>query len=257
MFLGILQDLGLTLNEAKIYQALVSAGELNINSLSVQANIHRRNIYDSLDRLIEKGLVLQILNKGDNYYQAVQPDSLLNLVKEKEDKLKQILPELQKIYATQPYKQQVIIYRGLGGLIKYWQNVLESTQQIKIDVLNPTFFCLVNSLRENFINFLKQASKQSINLRYLLNGLNDQYKEWLLFAEQNDLKNYKFLPTQDNKYSALEILNDRVTYFSGLNKQTNSLDDLIVYVIFDRRLADGQRQWFDIMWQYASVVKNN
>ena len=88
MYLGILQDLGLTPNEAKIYQTLIEEGESAAGEISTKGKIHRRNVYDTIDRLVEKGLVFQILEKGENVYKAVDPAKLLEIVKEKSEKAK-------------------------------------------------------------------------------------------------------------------------------------------------------------------------
>jgi len=60
----ILEEIGLSPNEAKIYETLLSSGEVGVSDISLKANVHRRNVYDALNRLVEKGLVYRILQKG-------------------------------------------------------------------------------------------------------------------------------------------------------------------------------------------------
>lgn len=47
MYEHILEGLGLSPNEAKIYEALVERGESSISDIAVAAKIHRRNAYDA------------------------------------------------------------------------------------------------------------------------------------------------------------------------------------------------------------------
>ena len=79
----VFEELGLTPNEAKIYETLVSGGEMPVSEISIKAKVHRRNVYDALNRLLEKGLVFQIFQKGENLYRAVHPQKLLEVIKEK------------------------------------------------------------------------------------------------------------------------------------------------------------------------------
>ena len=53
-----LHHIGLTGTEAKIYLVLLDLGKAQAGVLSRKTGIHRRSIYDALDRLIEKGLKL-------------------------------------------------------------------------------------------------------------------------------------------------------------------------------------------------------
>ena len=88
----ILEELGLSPNEARIYESLIESGESSISDISVKAKIHRRNAYDVMQRLINKGLCFQILSRGENTYNAVDPDKLTELLAEKQENLERILP---------------------------------------------------------------------------------------------------------------------------------------------------------------------
>src|SRR3989338_4642312 len=90
----LFEQLGMSPNEAQIYDTLVSGVEMPVSEISVKAKVHRRNVYDALNRLLEKGLVFQIFQKGENLYRAVHPQKLLEVIKEKEKSLQKILPAL-------------------------------------------------------------------------------------------------------------------------------------------------------------------
>ena len=96
MYQEILEGLGLSPNEGKIYEALVESGESSISAVALSANIHRRNAYDAMHRLIEKGLVFQIFSPTENKYNAVDPDKLVELLGEKQRQLEKALPDLKR-----------------------------------------------------------------------------------------------------------------------------------------------------------------
>lgn len=115
MYQAIFEDLGLSPNEAKIYEALAERGELSISAIAVAAQVHRRNAYDAMQRLIDKGLCFQIFSPSGDRYNAVDPDKLLELVGEKQKRLEAVLPELKKKFRTRLAPEEAYIYRGLEG----------------------------------------------------------------------------------------------------------------------------------------------
>ena len=60
MELTNLTELGLTDGQIRVYSAILELGNPNLNSIHEKTGIERRNIYDILNKLIERGLVTYI-----------------------------------------------------------------------------------------------------------------------------------------------------------------------------------------------------
>ena len=90
----ILEKLGLSPNEAKIYLSLLEYGESGVADISTQAGVHRRNVYDSLKRLLDKGLVQQSLDTKENSYAPVDPSKLTEIIAEQSQQLEEVMPAL-------------------------------------------------------------------------------------------------------------------------------------------------------------------
>ena len=60
----VLEEIGFSKNEAKIYLVLLRLGMSPISEITEKTGIHRRNVYDSIERLAEKGLVGSIANEN-------------------------------------------------------------------------------------------------------------------------------------------------------------------------------------------------
>jgi len=54
MNLEILRKIGLSEGEIKVYNALLEIGVTSINNIHKKVGVDRRNIYDILNKLIEK-----------------------------------------------------------------------------------------------------------------------------------------------------------------------------------------------------------
>ena len=109
MYSEIFEQLGLAKNEARIYETLLREGESPVGHISTKSQVHRRNVYDSLNRLMEKGLVFEILQRRENHYQAVDPQKLKELIQEKQQALDKIMPDLQQLYHDTPHENEVYI----------------------------------------------------------------------------------------------------------------------------------------------------
>lgn len=109
---GTFQQIGISKNEADVYQALLQIGEAKVGEISKQSKVHRRNVYDVLNRLLEKGLAFIVLSDNENHYQAVNPNKLNELISEQKSALSQIIPDLQKMMKSEPSNESVMIYRG-------------------------------------------------------------------------------------------------------------------------------------------------
>ena len=53
----ILTGLGMALNEARVYLSLTETGLATATKIADHSGIHRVNVYDSVNKLKEKGLV--------------------------------------------------------------------------------------------------------------------------------------------------------------------------------------------------------
>jgi len=124
MYQPLLEELGLTPNEAKIYETLVEQGESSVSDISVAAKIHRRNVYDAIERLIDKGLCFQIVSPTENHYNAVDPDKLQEIIAEKQKRLAEALPTLKKKFSDRFAPEEAYIYRGLEGQKNIFRDVI-------------------------------------------------------------------------------------------------------------------------------------
>ena len=125
MYEEILKDIGLSPNEAKIYEALVGLGEASVNTISVKTKINRSNIYDAMERLVEKGLASDIFTKKEKLYKAAHPNRVKEIVEEKLSIIKKILPDLTKKFETDHEEEEAFFYRGIHAYKNYMFQILK------------------------------------------------------------------------------------------------------------------------------------
>lgn len=243
-----LQSLGLSPNEAKIYEALVENGESTISDISVTAKVHRRNAYDAVSRLIDKGLCFQVVSPSGDRFGAVDPNKLKELIGEKEKMLQGILPNLQERYHASAAKEEAFIYRGLEGQKNIFRDMLRvGADSYFIGAKGGWFDPRIETARKSFF---KEANKKKIKFIQLFDyGIKtlDNFPKHF----EGDLK-YRVLPKEYSNNSAIHIFGDYVVTYTGLPiGKINT--DTVFFVIHSKDLAESYRQWFWYMWKQSSV----
>ena len=125
MNINTLERIGLSSNEARVYLALLELGPSLVGKITEKSKVHRRTVYDVLESLIDKGLVSYIVEINRKVFEATEPERLLELLKEREKEIKEILPELQTKKNASRRKQEATIFRGKKGLRTIFEDILK------------------------------------------------------------------------------------------------------------------------------------
>lgn len=242
MYEELLREVGLSINEAKVYEALLNSGESSVQTISLKSKVHRRNVYDSIAKLIEKGLASEVFIKGEKNFKAINPRKLLELIKEKEERITNVLPEMQAKYKFVEEKEEAYFYRGTEGFKVYLQNILETKETVYF--IGAKAFWLDSRLQHYIPRFDKERKKLGIKFMHLFDyEIKEQKPEILKLVG----KPYKFLPKEYSSSTAIDIFGDYVVTFVGV--KPGELDrEPLQFVIKSKRLADGYRKFFKFMW---------
>jgi predicted transcriptional regulator len=119
---SILREAGLTDGEIKVYLALLELGSSTTGPITEKSGIARSIIYQILDKLTQKGLVSQIIKEKTKYFQAAEPNKILEYIEERKSKLEEnkrmvekFLPELVLKQKFAP-KSETNMYLGFKGI---------------------------------------------------------------------------------------------------------------------------------------------
>src|SRR3989339_1338498 len=114
-----LQELGLTHNESKIYLALLEQGCVTAGKVTEKCHLHRANVYDALQKLVEAGLVSFILKENIKYYQVTNPENLNRIIHQKQQMLNSVMDEFKVIHSTaHAQKSEASVLLGIKGFTR-------------------------------------------------------------------------------------------------------------------------------------------
>jgi HTH-type transcriptional regulator, sugar sensing transcriptional regulator len=123
-----LKELGLSEGQVSVYSACLELGIASLNQLHEKTGIERRNIYDILNKLIEKGLISYIEEKGRKTYQCTHPNKIKEEIQTKQEALAKLMHELPNITARYNESKPHIkaeVYRGDDALKALLNEALE------------------------------------------------------------------------------------------------------------------------------------
>jgi sugar-specific transcriptional regulator TrmB len=106
----------LTENEKKVYLELLKLGESTASPILKKTGLQNSVFYRTINRLIEKGFVSYILKGKIKHFKASSPDIFLTQLKDKEEKIKNILPNLKLLSKTAESKTEAEVFLGLKGI---------------------------------------------------------------------------------------------------------------------------------------------
>lgn len=250
---SLAESLALSPNEAKIYETLVEQGELSISHIALAAGIHRRNAYDSIHRLLDKGLIFQILGSHENRFNAVDPDKLNELLQEKQSQLADILPTLKQKFHHRPSKVEAYIFKGYEGQKNVFREMLRVGQDVyNIGAKGQWFDPELNASREAFF---REAKRKRMTFHLLFDDeIRTQWPEFAsTYATLATLK-YRYLPKNYSTNSVANIFGEYVVTYTGVTVGKMS-DETIYFVLKSADLAASYHKWFEYMWEQSKPEK--
>ena len=206
-----LEKIGLKEKEAKVYIALLKEGQHLANFIAKKTNILRASIYDYLDVLLDKGFITYTIISGKKYFQAVDPQKILDSFKEKrnleEETFKQIIPELTSLKNMAEKKANVEVFEGKEGMKSIMSYILKDKPK---EVLIYGSSGVSHKLLPFFMeHWHKQRIKQKILLRIIYNDISES-KERIKEGTSLELAKIRFFPIKSVSLTGTIIYDDRV-----------------------------------------------
>ena len=93
----MLERLGLTRHESRVYLALLELGSTNAGPIIAKTKLHRQIVYSALESLIDKGIVTFVVEKNRRYFQAADPEQFKEWFKEEEKEIDERRKEFERL----------------------------------------------------------------------------------------------------------------------------------------------------------------
>ncbi len=233
-----LKEAGLTENEAKIYQTLLEFGPSQAGTISRKSGLHRRVVYDTSERLIKKGLIGYINKNNKKLFQASNPASVLKIIKEQEEKINEIMPQMLQFYTQTREKEETNFYKGKNGLKTVFEEQLQGPKNSEILIISP-FPMAYDLLPFYFKWFDKRRREKKISTRIIFNKTTEAV------IPKIPLSKIRIL---DEKYPSPLAIN---IYGSKVAIILWSKENPFAIVIKNKDISEGYKKHFELIWKQA------
>jgi sugar-specific transcriptional regulator TrmB len=239
----VLRSIGLSEREIKVYLASLKLGSSTVNQISKEAGTFRTYTYDILKSLMEKGLVSSVMKGKTQYFEASDPDRIVEILQEREDQIKEILPQLKQLKKSIAKKPTVEFFEGLAGLKLVHDTILrEKPKEIRV-YGNPEQHYEI--MKFYLPRFVKERVKLGIRARVIIKD-SKVGREWMKGKEKEELRQTRFFSEQPKEFPSVTYMwNNKIAYFTIEKK-------IIAVIIEDESIAEAQKVVFENMWKFSS-----
>ncbi len=243
---NILKSVGLTENESKVYLQLLRLGSTTAGPLIKKLGMHRAAVYDTIDLLVEKGLVAFVIKANRKYFEAHDPERLIEYletkkqgIEQQEEQLKKEIPALQNLRVLSKEQQEGYVYKGLKGIKSVLDDVLKVGQPWLAFGSRGQF---EQALPSFYIQFHKRREKMKLPMRIIRSDAIRKREEKHKFK----FREVRYLPDNLTTPSVTIIYGDRiaVVVFS---------EDPMAFVVRSKIVADSYRNYFEVLWKAAKT----
>ena len=229
----VLEKLGFSPNEIKIYLVLNQHSSLKAGKISKLAKIDRSSCYNSLKLLLEKGLASYVLVGRVKWFQTTGPKRLLEFVKEQEEDVKSILPKLHEMHIRNKMEGQVRLFKGIKGVKSIFLDIARTGKDNFV-------FGSEGQFSERIPEFAMQFDR--------LKKENKIHTQLLIRRGRKELDNktteYRSLSNVSESPAVTNIYGDKVAIIIWTEEPEG-------IIIENPATAKAYKSYFDVMWKIA------
>ncbi|MBI2145915.1 hypothetical protein HYU22_01070 [Candidatus Woesearchaeota archaeon] len=240
---SLLRSIGLTETEIKVYYSILSLGVTSAGKLVENSGVHRKNAYEALQKLADKGLVTYVIENKIKYFQPKDPENILRYLDEKKAKideeksqLKKEIPALKQKFLSLSPEIEAQIYRGNEGIKTILKDCLNYQEVLFIGATGD----VENRLPYFWPHYNKKREKLKCKWRLLL--VHESRNKPITKSKYYE---YRVLPKIISGLNVIYIYGDYVANVLWLEKP-------VAFVVKHETLAKNYRKYFEYLWKTIS-----
>lgn len=221
-----------------------------MQAIAQRTNIKRTTIYDLINDLKQRGLITQTVIGKKRLFLAEDPETVINIFKNKEREFEQIIPELKSLYYSNisALKPRMRYYEGIEGSKKVLEDSLSAKEK--------TLRCIMplKDIIDLFgEDYFQEYTKKRIRNGYTLKSIRPSAKEivpirkkyhWV--SSYKEKREVRYAP-KNFTFSMTMYLYDQKVSFISSKKESFGI------IIESQELAENQRAFFEVLWQISQA----
>ena len=233
-------SLGLSVQEADVYIALLKQGGASASVLARDIGMKRTTAYAILKNLTEKGFSSVYFRSGKRVYHAQKPHKIASLVEQKLQSFNEAIPFFESMDRAQTQKLGLRFIESKNELEKFYDEILIDYKNKEYRIIGSTPAWESIDPRY-FVKFRENRAKANIHTKLLLTAESKKDSP----TDKDLLRQVRFLPKERAFKSTLDIFDDKVLIVSP------DLASLAVIVAVPA-MVDIFKSIFEMLWESVS-----
>ena len=237
MDITILEELGLSKGESKVYLTLLKLGATKVGAIIEKSEMASSAVHNSLNTLLNKGLVSYVKKGKIKLYQTAPPKYISNFAEEKIERFNELLPEIEKMQYNSESRQEAEVFEGIKGLTTMLNLIIEKTKKGEEYIFFASIFPGKDKeIQEFFERYDFKRREKGLNVK----GLAPPELKLLFNNRKNIHMRYPSFPIPAD----ISIIGDNVAITSWGEKP-------IGFLIQSQQIAEIYRKLFNNIWNLS------
>tara|TARA_Y100000034_G_scaffold116670_1_gene155262 strand:- start:248 stop:967 length:720 start_codon:yes stop_codon:yes gene_type:complete len=233
----VLENLGLSTNEIKVYLTLNDHGSTKAGRISKIAKIDRSSCYNALKSLTEKGLVSYVSIGKIKWFQVTGPKRLLDYVKEQEEDIKEILPQLEHRHKKAKIEGQVRLFKGIKGIKSIFLDIARTGKDNFVFGSEGQFS---EAMPEFALQFDRLKKENNIKTKLIIRKDRKELDK--------KTTEYRYLPNISGSPAVTNIYGNKIAILIWTDEPEG-------IIIENEVAAKAYKSYFDFMWKHGRKLK--
>ena len=239
----VLECLDLTRNETEVYLALMRLGSTSAGMVTKECCLHRRNVYDALEKLVQRGLVGFVTRGKTKYFETTDPQRLLGILKEKkkslelgEKRLQSMIPDLLNSKNLKQ-TQDVRVFMGREGRKLVFEDIIRTAKEnLILGGVPPS---------KAAENYMKQYNRRRVKCGIRNKMIYNKRHDFIRFLKSLDCTEVRLMPRELDSSVSFNIYNNKVAILFHINEKPFTI------IIDNKCVANDFREYFNFIWDIS------
>lgn len=249
MYEKLLEEVGLTKGETRVYLALLKLGENTVSPIAKEGNVSLSKIYEILDNLIKKGLVSSITKNNTKYFNASDPERIIEYLEHKKQAIVKSEKEITKILPQLKSQKELIdrsniasLYEGFNGIKTFYEFVLRRASKGEQILVMGIPRYSAEKYEGYFLDWNKRRAQKDVSIKIIFD------------YNVRDLgKKREKIRLTETRYLSEDFLTPAWILICKEGVATIHLADKPICVfIKDKNVVESHIHFFNIFWKLSS-----
>lgn len=252
-----LQKSGLSDKACAVYATLLETGGAYPSRIAELTHINRSTVYKILVDLSVKGLVNEVDKDKKLFYQIERPQQLLKFAKNRKelaethyDRIKQLLPHIEGLYATIPNKPKIRFFENRAGIESIFDDHVSVKKPYEMLGFANTAELEKFMTPEYLKKYVKRKEKARITTRGIVpdSKVDKGYTSRMYKGVQKQFwLDLRYIPKDEFPF------NGEITIYAGNKVSIINFNDrhLVGIIIEDPAIHEMMTRIFELAWRGA------